>query len=115
MARMSALAGEAAQALLDDAEERLGRDGSVSIYTLAESGQPEDVVMQAAADADLLVSRATAATRRRTRSGTPRASSSTTRRAPSCSCGPAARRTTAHRPSRSPSRKPKPKPKPEPL
>ena len=51
---MADLAGEAAQALLDDAVERLD-DGSVTIYTLAESGLPEDVVMQAAADVDLLV------------------------------------------------------------
>jgi nucleotide-binding universal stress UspA family protein len=54
MGRMHALAGEAAQALLDDAAERLD-DGSVTMYTLAESGLPEDVVMQAAAEADLLV------------------------------------------------------------
>ena len=54
LARMADLAGEAAQALLDDAVERLD-DGSVTIYTLAESGLPEDVVMQAAADVDLLV------------------------------------------------------------
>jgi nucleotide-binding universal stress UspA family protein len=54
MTRMAELAGEAAQALLDDAAERLD-DGSVTMYTLAESGLPEDVVMQAAADADLLV------------------------------------------------------------
>jgi nucleotide-binding universal stress UspA family protein len=53
MARMSELAGEAAQALLDDAAERLGED--VTSYTLAASGLPEDVVMQAAADVDLLV------------------------------------------------------------
>ena len=51
---MAHLAGEAAQALLDDAVERLD-DGSVTIYTLAESGLAEDVVMRAAADADLLV------------------------------------------------------------
>jgi nucleotide-binding universal stress UspA family protein len=54
MERMTELAGEAAQALLDDAAERLD-DGNVTMYTLAESGLPEDVVMQAAADADLLV------------------------------------------------------------
>ena len=54
LSRMAELAGEAAQALLDDAVERLD-DGTVTIYTLAETGLPEDVVMQAAADADLLV------------------------------------------------------------
>jgi nucleotide-binding universal stress UspA family protein len=56
MARMADLAGEAAQALLDDAAERLG-DGrdDVTIFTLAASGLPEDVVMQSAADVDLLV------------------------------------------------------------
>jgi nucleotide-binding universal stress UspA family protein len=54
LGRMAALAAEAAQALLDDAVERLD-DGSVTIYTLADSGLPEDVVMHAAGDADLLV------------------------------------------------------------
>ncbi|MDA0162736.1 universal stress protein [Solirubrobacter ginsenosidimutans] len=54
MARMADLAGEAAQALLDDAVERLDQ-GGVTIFTLPESGWPEDVVMQAAAEADLLV------------------------------------------------------------
>jgi nucleotide-binding universal stress UspA family protein len=54
MARMTDLALEAGQALLDDAVERLD-DGTATIYTLAESGPAEDVVMQAAADADLLV------------------------------------------------------------
>jgi nucleotide-binding universal stress UspA family protein len=54
MGRMTALAEEAAQALLDDAAERLG-DGSLTIYTQAGSGLPEDVVMEAAADADVLV------------------------------------------------------------
>ena len=54
MTRMAHLADEAAQALLDDAVERLD-DGTVTIYTLAESGLAEDVVMRAAADADLLV------------------------------------------------------------
>jgi Universal stress protein family len=51
VARMDALAGEAAQALLEDAEERLGR----SARKLAESGQPETVVFEAAADHDVLV------------------------------------------------------------
>jgi len=51
MSRMSALGGEAGEALLDDAEERLGRDAR----KLALSGQTETVVMEAAADADLLV------------------------------------------------------------
>ena len=54
MGRMAALAEEAAQALLDDAVERLD-DGTVTMYTLVDSGLPEDVVMRAAADADLLV------------------------------------------------------------
>jgi nucleotide-binding universal stress UspA family protein len=53
IARMADLAGEAAQALLDDAAERLGED--VSSFTLAASGLPEDIVMQAAAEVDLLV------------------------------------------------------------
>ena len=54
MTRMAHLAEEAAQALLDDAVERLD-DGTVTIYTLAENGPAEDVVMRAAAEADLLV------------------------------------------------------------
>jgi nucleotide-binding universal stress UspA family protein len=54
VARMAELALEAGQALLDDAVERLGH-GTATIYTLAESGLPEDAVMRAAADADLLV------------------------------------------------------------
>jgi nucleotide-binding universal stress UspA family protein len=54
MARMAGLAGEAAQALLDDAAERLG-DDAPDVYTLAETGRPEDVVMRAAAEADVLV------------------------------------------------------------
>lgn len=51
MARMSELAGEAAVALLDDAAERLGRDAE----KLALGGLAEHVVMEAAADADILV------------------------------------------------------------
>jgi nucleotide-binding universal stress UspA family protein len=51
MTRMSALAGEAAGALLDDAEERLGREA----HKLAASGPAENVVMEAAAYADMLV------------------------------------------------------------
>ena len=51
VARMDALAGEAAQALLEDAEERLGRPAR----KLAASGQPETVVFEAAAEHDVLV------------------------------------------------------------
>jgi nucleotide-binding universal stress UspA family protein len=51
MSRMSELAGEAAGALLDDAEERLGREAR----KLAANGPAEHVVMEAAADADILV------------------------------------------------------------
>jgi nucleotide-binding universal stress UspA family protein len=51
MTRMSALAGEAAGALLDDAEERLGREA----HKLAASGPAENVLMEAATDADMLV------------------------------------------------------------
>ena len=50
-ARIEALAGEAAEALLDDAEQRLGRPAR----KLAAGGQPETVVYEAAADADVLV------------------------------------------------------------
>ena len=42
MGRMAAFAEEAAQALLDDAVERLD-DGTVTMYTLVDSGLPEDV------------------------------------------------------------------------
>ena len=42
-----------AQALLDDAVERLGED--VTTYTIAASGLPEEAVMEAAAEVDLLV------------------------------------------------------------
>jgi nucleotide-binding universal stress UspA family protein len=51
MNRMSELAGEAAGALLDDAEERLGREAG----KIAASGPAENVVMEAAAGADMLV------------------------------------------------------------
>jgi hypothetical protein len=52
MGRMSALAGEAAQALLDDAAERLGRE---NVWTVAESGQAETIVMDALDGIDVLV------------------------------------------------------------
>ncbi len=51
LARMSALAGEAAEALLEDAQERLGR----TARRLARSGQPETIVLDAARDADVLI------------------------------------------------------------
>jgi len=51
MARMSALAGEAAEALLEDAEERLGRPARRIVAT----GQPELEVMEAAREVDVLV------------------------------------------------------------
>jgi nucleotide-binding universal stress UspA family protein len=51
MSRMSELAGEAAGALLDDAEERLGREAG----KVAANGPAEHVVMEAAASADMLV------------------------------------------------------------
>jgi hypothetical protein len=54
MARMSELADEAAIALLDDAAERLG-DADVTIRTVAAHGAAEDVVMQAAAEVEMLV------------------------------------------------------------
>jgi nucleotide-binding universal stress UspA family protein len=52
LARMSALADEAAEALLEDAAERLGHDNA---YVLAAHGPPEEAVMDAAAEADVLV------------------------------------------------------------
>jgi hypothetical protein len=51
MERMSALAGEAAEALLADAEERLQRPARKR----SERGDPETIVMDAAAQADVLV------------------------------------------------------------
>jgi nucleotide-binding universal stress UspA family protein len=50
-ARWSAVAGEAAEALLADAARRLGRPAR----TRSEHGRPEDVVTAAARDADVLV------------------------------------------------------------
>ena len=107
MTRMAHLAEEAAQALLDDAVERLD-DGTVTIYTLAENGPAEDVVMRAAAEADLLV------IARDSRHPSPH------------SIGHAARFVVDHAPCDvvlvwpgggpdGPPPKPKPKPKPEPL
>jgi nucleotide-binding universal stress UspA family protein len=49
--KMAAFAGEAADALLEDAEERLGREAAKR----AESGPAETVVLEAARDADVLV------------------------------------------------------------
>jgi nucleotide-binding universal stress UspA family protein len=54
LARMSELADEAAEALLEDAAERLPEPGA-SIRTVAARGPAEEVVMEAAADVDLLV------------------------------------------------------------
>jgi nucleotide-binding universal stress UspA family protein len=51
LSRMSELAAEAAGALLEDAEERLGR----SAEKVVSSGMAENAVMDAAADAALLV------------------------------------------------------------
>ncbi len=51
MQRMHALAGEAAQALLDDAEERLGRPAAKR----AETGQAETIVYALAQEHDVLV------------------------------------------------------------
>jgi hypothetical protein len=51
MERMHALAGEAAQALLDDAEERLG----TAADKRAESGVAETIVFELARDHDVLV------------------------------------------------------------
>ncbi len=51
MARMGEVADEAAEALLADAEERLGR----TARTLTLTGEAETIVMEAAADADVLV------------------------------------------------------------
>jgi nucleotide-binding universal stress UspA family protein len=50
-ARLSELAGEVAEELLDAAAERLGRPAG----RLTEPGRPEDAVLAAAADADVLV------------------------------------------------------------
>jgi nucleotide-binding universal stress UspA family protein len=50
-ARWTAVAGEAAEALLGDAARRLGRPAR----TLSAHGRPEDVVTAAARDADVLV------------------------------------------------------------
>ena len=112
MARMTDLAHEAAQALLDDAVERLD-DGTVTIYTLAESGLPEDVVMQAAADADLLV------IARDNRHPSPHSIGHAARfvvdHAPCDVRARLARRRPRRTRRPSPSRKPKAKPKPKPL
>ena len=51
MARMGSLAEEAAEALLDDAEERLG----VAARKVAVVGEAAALVMEAASDADVLV------------------------------------------------------------
>ena len=51
MARMGELADEAAQALLEDAEERLGREAR----KVTRSGHAEAIVMEAADNADVLV------------------------------------------------------------
>jgi nucleotide-binding universal stress UspA family protein len=50
-ARWTALSGEAAHALLEDAEKRLGRAAT----KLTGEGRPEDAVTAAAEDADILV------------------------------------------------------------
>jgi hypothetical protein len=52
VARMHALAEDAAQALLDDAAERLNRE---HVWTLAHTGRPDTVVMDALAGMDALV------------------------------------------------------------
>ena len=52
VSRMHALAGEAAQALLDDAAERLGRG---NVWTAAEQGVAETIVMDALDGMDMLV------------------------------------------------------------
>jgi nucleotide-binding universal stress UspA family protein len=49
--RWTAVAGEAAEALLTDAARRLGRPAR----TLSAHGRPQDVVTEAARDADVLV------------------------------------------------------------
>jgi hypothetical protein len=49
--RMQSLAGEAGQALLEDAKERLGRDADL----IAESGVAETIVYDAAQEHDVLV------------------------------------------------------------
>jgi nucleotide-binding universal stress UspA family protein len=51
MERISALAGEAADALLDDAEERLG----FAATKRSEPGDPHTIVIDAASEADVLV------------------------------------------------------------
>jgi nucleotide-binding universal stress UspA family protein len=56
-ARVAAVAGEAAKALLADAETRLraGAGGAATVHRVAASGRPESIVMAAAATADVLV------------------------------------------------------------
>jgi nucleotide-binding universal stress UspA family protein len=51
-ARLAAVAGEAAEALLESAAQRLGREDAERVAT---SGRAEVVVMEAASDADVLV------------------------------------------------------------
>ena len=51
MERMNALADEASQALLEDAEERLG----IPAAKRSEAGDPHQIVMDAATGADILV------------------------------------------------------------
>ena len=52
-ARVAAVAGEAATALLADAQKRLG--SVATVHRVAVSGRPESIVMAAAATADVLV------------------------------------------------------------
>jgi nucleotide-binding universal stress UspA family protein len=51
VARMHGLAEEAAEALLEDAEERLGREA----HRVVADGEPEAIVFDAAAECDVLV------------------------------------------------------------
>jgi nucleotide-binding universal stress UspA family protein len=52
-ARVAAVAGQAATALLADAQKRLG--SAATVHRVAASGRPESIVMAAAATADVLV------------------------------------------------------------
>ena len=67
VSRMHALAGEAAQALLDDAAERLGRS---NVWTAAEQGVAETIVMDAWPGWTCSSSRATGVIAGHIRSGT---------------------------------------------
>jgi nucleotide-binding universal stress UspA family protein len=53
-ARYDKIAGDAAEELLDAAEERLGETSAV-LHRIAVPGRPEDIVVAACTDADVLI------------------------------------------------------------